>query len=347
MTGAVLDVEETLERYYRLTRREMERFLPSGAETDGGLGPLVRDYPSRGGKGIRPALVLATCQAYGGSRREAIAPAATIELLHNAFLIHDDIEDESELRRGRPTLHELHGVPLAINAGDALAVAALAVLNEPGELGARLSQRITSEVLQMARRTTAGQSLELKWRHDNELDLRPEDYFDLVLQKTCCYTTIYPLRVGALVGSRGALDDVALEPISQFGYYLGAAFQIRDDLLNVIGDEARYGKEARGDLREGKRTLMLIHLLSAAAAADRSWLATYLASPINERRPEDVERVFAMMEANGSLDFAETWGRAIATEAHAAFARAFSDVRPSVHVDFLAALVPYMLERSR
>ena len=323
----------------------MERFFP-GDTSDGGLAPLVR-LPDAWGKGIRPALVLATCQAFGGSRREAIAPAATIELLHNAFLIHDDVEDESELRRGRPTLHQLHGVPLAINAGDALAVTALAVLNDPGELGARLSQRVTAEVLQMARRTTAGQNLELRWRRDNELDLRPEDYFDLVLQKTCCYTTIYPLRVGALVGTRGALDDAGLEPISQFGYYLGAAFQIRDDLLNVVGDEARYGKEVGGDLREGKRTLMLIHLLGAASPDDRGWLAAYLAAPISERQPDEVQRVFAMMETYGSLDFAETWGRAIATEAHTTFARAFAGVRPSVHVDFLAALVPYMLERSR
>ena len=160
----------------------------------------------------------------------------------------------------------------------------------------------------MARRTTAGQNLELRWRRDNELDLRPEDYFDLVLQKTCCYTTIYPLRVGALVGTRGALDDAGLEPISQFGYYLGAAFQIRDDLLNVVGDEARYGKEVGGDLREGKRTLMLIHLLGAASPDDRGWLAAYLAAPISERRPDEVQRVFAMMETYGSLDFAETWG---------------------------------------
>jgi geranylgeranyl diphosphate synthase type II len=347
VSAAVVDVEATLERYYRLTMREMERFLPDEVNaTDGGLGPLVHEYPKRGGKGIRPALVLATCQAYGGSRREAIAPAATIELLHNAFLIHDDVEDESELRRGQPTLHQLHGIPLAINAGDALAVIALAALHEPGELGARLSQRITHEVLQMARRTTAGQSLELSWRHENQLDLGPEDYFDLVLQKTCCYTTIFPLRIGALVGSRGALDDEALEPISQFGYYLGAAFQIRDDLLNVVGDEAQYGKEARGDLREGKRTLMLIHLLSSAGDDDRAWLADYLAAPISDRRPAQIEHVFGLMEAYGSLDFAETWGRAIATEAHAAFSRAFADVRPSDHVDFLAALIPYMLERS-
>ncbi len=344
---ATVDVDEVLRRYYRVTRREMERFLPAEDErNDGGLGGLVRDYPNRSGKGIRPALVLATCQAYGGALREAIGPAATIELLHNSFLIHDDLEDESELRRGLPTLHHLHGAALAINAGDALAVVALAALSDPGEMGARLSQRVTLEVLQMARRTTAGQSLELRWRRDNALDLEPEDYFHLVLQKTCCYTTIYPLRIGALVGSRGALDDEALEPISQFGYYLGAAFQIRDDLLNLIGDEARYGKEALGDLREGKRTLMLIHLLGTANVGDREWLARYLATPIAARRTDEAERVLGMMEGYGSLEFAETWGRAIATEAHVAFDRAFADVRPSAHRDFLAAMVPYMLARS-
>src|SRR5205085_7307851 len=166
--ATTVDVEETLARYSRLTRREMNRFLPDdGAGRDGGLGPLVRAYPDRNGKGIRPALVLAACEAYGGAIREALGSAATIELLHNSFLIHDDLEDESELRRGEPTLHELHGVPLAVNAGDALAVAALAPLNDRTELGARLSQRIMSEVLQMAIRTTAGQSLELRWRRDN------------------------------------------------------------------------------------------------------------------------------------------------------------------------------------
>ena len=144
-----------------------------------------------------------------------------------------------------------------------------------------------SEVLQMAIRTTAGQSLELRWRRDNALDLQPEDYFHLILQKTCCYTTMYPLRIGALIGSRGALDDDALEPITQFGYYLGAAFQIRDDLLNLVGAPATYGKEALGDLREGKRTLMLIHLLQAADPRDRAWLAAYLDRPISGRRPDE------------------------------------------------------------
>jgi len=337
-----------LARYSRLTRHEMDRHLPSGEDDrDGGLAPLLRAYPDRSGKGIRPALLLATCQAFGGTVREALGAAATIELLHNSFLIHDDLEDESELRRGEPTLHQVHGVPLAVNAGDALAVVALAALHDRSELGARLSQRIMVEILQMARRTTAGQSLELRWRRDNVLDLEPEDYFNLILQKTCCYTTIYPLRIGALVGSRGALDDEALEPISQFGYYLGAAFQIRDDLLNLVGDELEAGKEALGDLREGKRTLMLIHLLRTASTGERAWLSAYLARSIADREPGDAARVLRMMEAHASLEFAETWGLAIAAEARAAFDGAFGDVPPSVHLDFLAGMVPYMLERDR
>jgi geranylgeranyl diphosphate synthase type II len=152
-------VVEELESYAAATRRAMDAVLPAaGSRDDGRLSELVRDYPSRGGKGIRPALVMASCRAFGGSRREALGPAVAIELMHNAFLIHDDIEDESTLRRGRPTLHRLHGAALAVNAGDALAVLALAPLLGENELGARLSARVTAEVLRMARLTTTSTS---------------------------------------------------------------------------------------------------------------------------------------------------------------------------------------------
>jgi geranylgeranyl diphosphate synthase, type II len=342
---APVDVDATLARYAEITRRHMERFLPA-VDADDSLGPLARDYPGRPSKGIRPALVFAACQAYGGAIREAVGPAVAIELLHNAFLIHDDLEDESVLRRGQPTLHQLHGVPLAVNTGDALAVLALVPLNDRSELGSRLSQRVMDEMLQMARHTTAGQGLELRWRRDNTLTLQPDDYFQLILQKTCCYTTIYPLRIGALIGSHATLDEPALEAISQFGFYLGAAFQIRDDLLNLVGSEEVYGKESLGDLHEGKRTLMLIHLLGEAGASDRDWLAGYLARPIATRSHDEAAHVLDLMERYGSLEFAYTWGHAIATAAHNAFDRAFVDVAPSPHLDFLRAMIPYMLERT-
>ena len=199
----------------------------------------------------------------------------------------------------------------------------------------------------MTRLTTAGQNLELRWRRDNTLDLEPDDYLRLILRKTCCYTTIYPLRIGALVGSRGSVDGPTLEALSEFAFYLGAAFQIRDDLLNLVGSEERYGKERLGDLHEGKRTLLLIRLLSVADEADRAWLGAYLGRPISERRAEEAEHVLGLMERYDCLTFATTWGQAIATAARVAFVDAFAGVRPSAHTDLLEAMIAYMLERPR
>jgi geranylgeranyl diphosphate synthase type II len=340
-------VDSALAEYAELTRREMERYLPPPVEDDDArLALLTREYPDRRSKGVRPALVFAACQAFGGSLREAIGPAIAIEMLHNAFLIHDDLEDESELRRGEPTLHRVHGVPMAINAGDALTVHALTPLADRSLLGSRLSQRVLDETLRMARQTVAGQGIELRWRRDNVLDLTPASYFNLVLQKTCCYTTIYPLRIGAIIGSRGSLDSSTMTALSQFGFYLGAAFQIRDDLLNLVGSEDEYGKELLGDLHEGKRTLMLIHLLTEADEADRTWVATYLASAIMDRTPAQAAHLLNLMQRYGSIDFATTWGHAIATAAHYVFNEAFAEALPSVHRDFLQAMIEYMLERS-
>ena len=224
-------VEATLARYAGIVESAMGDVLCEGKPA-AYLSDLVHEYPSRRSKGIRPALVLAACQAYGGSLREGLGPAVSIELLHNAFLIHDDIEDGSARRRGAPSLHELHGAPLAVNAGDALAVTALLPLRDWGVLGARVSRRLSDELLAMVRQTTEGQALELGWRRNNVVDLGAADYMTLIAKKTCCYTTVAPLRLGALAGSRGTASLAAL---TRFGFFLGAAFQIRDDLLSVVG----------------------------------------------------------------------------------------------------------------
>jgi geranylgeranyl diphosphate synthase type II len=345
VTAVVADlagVEATLDRYGELTRAAMRRVLDEGPATPY-LTDLVADYPQRAGKALRPALVLAACQAFGGSLRDAMGPAVAIELVHNAFLVHDDVEDQSPRRRGLPTLHELHGVPLAVNAGDALALAALRPLRDQGVLGTRLQQAVTDEFLAMVERTIAGQARELGWRRDNVVDLGPDDYLALIGAKTCWYTTIHPLRVGALVGSRGTAD---LDALSRFGFHLGAAFQIRDDLLNLVGTAAEVGKEPLDDVREGKRTLMLVHLLGTAPAAERAWLEAYLATPESERTPGDVRRVAGLMAEHGSIDFAVAYGRGIAAAARAAFVPAFAGVPPSPHRRFLEAVVPYMLERT-
>ena len=165
------------------------------------LGIPAADYLGRAGKGLRPALCLATCEAFGGDVEDALPSAAAIELLHTAFLVHDDVEDDSELRRGAPTLHRRYGRAVAMNAGDGLAVLALGALRDnERRLGRRLAARIWSEFDFMARQTVDGQARELGWQLEGRTDLTPDDYLDMIMQKTCWYTTLLPLRVGALIG---------------------------------------------------------------------------------------------------------------------------------------------------
>ena len=334
--------EQRLVAYRGITEEAIARYLPDGS--DGYLGAPVADYPGRPGKGLRPALCLAACEAFGGDAADALPVAAAIELLHNAFLVHDDIEDDSELRRGGPALHRRYGLPLALNAGDALAVYALQAVHDAGSrLGPRIAERVVGEFAFMGRQTVEGQALELGWRIDNRLDLDPDDYLELIMKKTCWYTTVLPLRMGALIGGRGAVD---LEPLIGFGFNLGAAFQIQDDVLNLTGGTG-YGKELNGDLWEGKRTLVLIHLLAAADPTERVELAAFLAKPRSERTAAEVETVRAWIDDHGSLAFAAEFARGIAASATVSFQVAFAGVPDSPARRFLTAMIPYMVERTR
>jgi geranylgeranyl diphosphate synthase type II len=143
----------------------------------------------------------------------------------------------------------------------------------------------------------------------------------------------------------GRLPD--LDALLRFGFFLGAAFQIRDDILNLVGSPARYGKELLGDLREGKRTLMLIHLLAAAGPRDRAAVAEYLALEPAQRSGEVADRMLAMMLGHGSVAFADEFARGIARSAAVAFEEAFADVPDSPARRFVRDLVPYMVDRDR
>jgi geranylgeranyl diphosphate synthase type II len=336
------DVTAGLRHYADLTRAEIERHLPQTGSTDYLVRP-VADYPRRGGKGLRPAICLATCVAFGGTLEDALPSAAALEMLHNAFLIHDDIEDHSDLRRGEPALHHRYGTALAINAGDALALAGAGALRANLDLlGPRLAKRVFEEFDFMSRQTADGQALDLGWRIDNRTDLDPAAYLDLIMKKTCWYTTVLPLRIGALIGSRGRAP---LEPMIDFGFYLGAAFQIQDDILNLVGDPDRYGKERLGDLHEGKRTLVLIHLLASADDDERAWLETYLGHDRAERTSGDVAHAFSLIERHGSIEFSRQFAFGVANSAHAAFERAFAHAVDGPERRFMSDLIDYMIER--
>lgn len=342
--------EAALSDYGGRARAAMLDSLP-----DGSPGPwlydLLRQYPNRPGKGLRPTLFLATCEAFGGSAESAMGVAVAIELLHNAFLVHDDIVDGSLQRRGSPTLHEDAGLGLALNAGDALGALAQRQLRlSVDSLSGRVAGQVLEEFDTMLMRTAEGQATELGWCRDGVQDVGPEDYLELIMLKTCWYTTIHPLRVGALIGAATGFDDVApdLDAMIRFGFHLGAAFQIRDDFLNLTGDD-RYGKEIGGDLLEGKRTLMLIHLRQHARAGDAELVAEFLDGDRRTRSVEDAARVRALMDRYGSIAFAEAYASGVAQQATTAFESAFSAALGRGHNPGVAAvrsMITYMHGRS-
>ena len=335
-------VESYSEDVGRLVRRSMLDAIPDG-EPHRWLYRVARVYPSRPGKALRPALCVATSRAFGGGDGQILPVAVAIELLHNAFLVHDDIVDGSERRRGRPTLPAESGVGLALNAGDALAVLSNQILRRHAAcMEVDLADRVLHEFDAMALRTLEGQATELGWRRDGVEELEPEDYLDLIMHKTCWYTTVHPLRVGALIGSAGAAD---LQPMARFGFFLGAAFQIQDDLLNLLGTEREYGKEIDGDLYEGKRTLPLIHLLRNVRGGDRQTLDSYLRLERSERTAGMVSEIRGLLNDYGSIAFAAAYARGIAGAALDAFETAFAPANPGPDRDFVRAAVPYMLDR--
>lgn len=312
-------------------------------EPQGYLYAPLTSYLSRSGKGIRPALCMATCQAFGGQATDAIPSAAAIEMLHNAFLVHDDIEDESELRRGLPTMHAEHGVPIALNAGDMLTALSVRLLRENlPALGPSLTGRVYDQFEHMMQESLEGQAMELGWVRDNRCDITDEDYLRMVLKKTCWYSFIHPCRIGALIGARDGTD---LDRFNRFGSYLGMAFQIQDDLLNLTGDEKRYGKEIGGDLLEGKRTLMLIHLLRQLNTREAARVTAFLEQPRTARSMQDMRWILDLMQARGSLDHARKVTKQLAGAALYEFTQAFGDIPESDEKGFLNQVVSYMVSR--
>ena len=272
---------------------------------------LMREYPARRGKRVRGLLVLASTAAHGGDPEAALPVAASLELFQNWVLVHDDIEDESEERRGAPALHRLVGVPIALNVGDAMHVfmweALIGLRSRPGFD----ADAIRSEFLWMIHRTAEGQHLDLTWVADDRFDVGEAAYLAMVTRKTAAYTVVSPLRLGAHASGLGPHPS-----LTSIGERLGAAFQIRDDVLNLLpSEDGAYGKEFAGDLYEAKRTLVLAHALENATPSEAAEAIARLRPPRDQRTRDDVAWLLALFERHGSLEYAQARAETLAREA--------------------------------
>jgi len=277
---------------------DMKRYL---------YGPLA-NFSSNAGKRHRPLICLLACEAVGGDPNLARTSAAAIEHFHTAALIHDDIEDSSLTRRGEPCMHVSEGDGLAINAGDlALSLVTGTVVHDPN-LADAVKLRVLAELVDMTTRTIEGQALDIGWARDDRFDLSVDDYLVMANHKTAFYSGAVPLAIGAIVGEGTAEQIGALR---DFGMAAGLAFQIQDDVLNLVGTREATKKDFRSDITEGKRTLVAVHALHNSAERDR--LLAILSA--RQTDPAVLAEAVAIMEQAGSVSFANDYARGLVISA--------------------------------
>lgn len=305
--------------------RDLERYLyaPLAAFTEGG------------GKRVRPVLCLLGAEAVGGEPHLALAPAMGIELFQSAALIHDDIADESELRRGKPCLYLTEGTGLATNMGDLALTQVIEVVLADGALPQDRKAKVLGELVSMERHTLEGQALDLGWARDGRWDVTEADYLYMVRSKTAHYTAASPLAVGAVAA--GATPE-AVEGLRQVGISAGIAFQLQDDLLNLIGDKESVQKDFRNDITEGKRTLNVVYALQDPSVAEE--LRSILSARTSD--PAMLARAVDLMRQAGALDYARSYSLELTRNAKEQLKSVRLEPKPK---ELLLSMADFFVER--
>lgn len=295
---------------------------------------MLPPFIKRGGKRIRPALCLLSCGAVGGDPKSSLGIASVIELFHNFTLIHDDIEDGAQFRRGEPALHVSAGMPVALNSGDALYTLLwrkLVSLDVPAGKLLKL-QGMCAEAF---KRVVDGQGIEISWIRDGRFDVTEADYLEMIGGKTSALMGL-SCESGAFMGGS---SDYSL--LREYGELLGTAFQIHDDVLNLTGDFSKYQKEIGGDISEGKRTLMVVHCLENAPETEREELSSILSSHTREKGR--IGRAISILEKQGSIDYAKGQASSFIGKAKSKL----SDLPQSKDKTSLERIAEYVIGRER
>ncbi len=248
--------------------------------------------PDAAGKRIRPLLLLLAAASCGADWQSALPAAAAVELLHNFSLVHDDVQDNSDKRRGRPTVWAKWGVPMAINVGDTLFVLSNQatmdlIKSHPASIVVRAAAILHDSCLDLTR----GQFMDMSYEERNDLTI--EDYWPMIGGKTSALLAACT-HIGALLGN--AKNEIQ-ENYRQFGYHLGMAFQIQDDILGIWGEESITGKSAASDLVEGKNSLPVLYALGKKGKFAQLWNQ----GPI---KANEVKAVAAQLEREGAREYA-------------------------------------------
>ena len=282
-----------------------------------------------GGKRIRPTVTLLSFKALGGKdSRQAVNLAAALELIHSATLIHDDINDGGEMRRGRLAAYKKFGLQNALVTGDFLFVKAFGI-------GGQFDGDIVDLTANACAALAEGEIRQK--RHAFDTSVTKDEYVDIIRRKTALPIMAGAKIAGLLAGAR--LEDV--DAVGDYGLYLGIAFQIVDDILDVIGDGARLGKPAGTDLKEGNVTLPAIYALNDGLQVDKAELARILRATRKENG--DLESALSVLRSSGAVEKAWADARAYGEMAK----QAIAPLPPSEAKVNMLRLVDFVLTRDR
>ncbi|RQW79731.1 MAG: polyprenyl synthetase family protein [Methanothrix sp.] len=317
-------MDKELEKRAALITATIEKMLP--VVHPKGLYEAGRHLVDSGGKRLRPSMLLLAAEAAGGEAASLAPAAVSIELIHNFTLIHDDIMDNADVRRGRAAVHKIWGVPGAILAGDTLYSKAFQVL---GKTPAK-PELILGAMNVLSGTCTAiceGQWLDMEF--ENRDRVSEDEYMEMIEKKT---GVLYgaSASMGALLA--GASDDV-VRGLDEFGRLTGMGFQLQDDVLDLTAPEKILGKRRGGDLVEGKKTLIMIHAFAHGVNVD--------VFGRKDATPEQIENTISVLEKSGSIEYA----RSRSVEMVARGKRALDVLPESSAKALLLELADYMIRR--
>ena len=327
-------IEDILAEVGKEVEAEMERLLPrKGIEN---LNDAIWYHLDTGGKKLRPALAVLTCKMLGGDVNRAMPFAAACEIMHNWFLVHDDIEDGDTVRRDMETVWKKYGLAHGINVGDYLSDKVYELIIECGKRGMdeKTLVRLLKEAVFTCIKTAEGQTLDINLRKNN--NPAEEVYMKMIEEKTGYYLTM-PIVGGAIVA--GAPEDV-IKKVREVGMKMGPAFQIIDDLLDMTEGKGR--KEIGADVKEGKRSVLVVHCSSECNEKEKEKLFEILNRPREETTKEDVSFVKALFDRCGSIVYAQEKAKSLIAEAK----ELANGLQPELR-DILNSFADYIIERKR
>ena len=289
-----MEVVDILKKYSKDIDVEIKKSL--GTVDPEELQKSTQHLIKAGGKKIRPSLVVLSSEAVGGTAEVAIKTAAAVELIHTFSLIHDDIMDKDDMRRGKPSVHVLWGESMAILAGDTLFSKAFeTVLETPvNSISYERVLNALKTVVDSCIKICEGQASDMCF--EGNFEVNEDEYMNMIYKKTGALIAA-ATRSGAILGG-GNPEEV--EILTEYGRLIGLAFQIQDDYLDVVSEEENLGKPVGSDIVEGKMTLMVVHALSNASNKDKQELISIL----KDVEDTDVERAIELLEKYGSINYA-------------------------------------------